>query len=258
MNYKLHQLKGYIQTIYIVEENGSLLLLDGCCRPDVAIINDYIENQLGKTLKDLKLVISTHAHPDHVGGLSYFKKLGVTVAGPQGLNDWYSGITGLFTYCVDIFLTYMVAVNKKRGFKNVLFPRQTDLDLVLREGMRVPGFESWEILETSGHTDIDLTIYHSDTKLAYVADNFIGSPKFTARPYPLFNPSEYKKSLKRYIDLEISDFLIAHYGRVTIPKERIQRLIDSTPQRPRRHITTLPSILLMLARTAIKKITRPS
>ncbi|MFG1483924.1 MBL fold metallo-hydrolase [Halobacteriovorax sp. HFRX-2_2] len=258
MSYKIHELKGYIQTIYIVEENGSLLLLDGCCRPDVELVKDFIEKDLGKPFSSLKLVISTHAHPDHVGGLSYFKGLGVAVAGPCGLNDWYKGISGFFTYCVDIFLTYMVAVNKKRGFKNVLFPRHTELDLVLSEGMNIPGFESWQILETSGHTDIDLTIYHPSTKLAYVADNFIDSPKFTARPYPLFNPSEYKKSLKRYIDMGISDFLIAHYGRVKIPKERIQKLIDSTPLRPRRHLRTLPSILLMLVRTAIRKITRPS
>ena len=106
---KIHQIIGYIQTLYLVEEDSKFFLLDSGCRCDVDLVRKYLEVSLDKRLADLKLVIATHAHPDHCGGLNEFKQLGVQVAGPVGLNNWYQGVVGFFVYMTDIFLTYLVA-----------------------------------------------------------------------------------------------------------------------------------------------------
>ena len=250
---KIHEIQGYIQTIYLVEQPNGLLLLDGCCRPDVAVVKQYIEEKLKRNFSDLELVISTHAHPDHVGGLAYFKSLGVNIAGPVGLNDWYKGFKGLFTYWVDIILTYMIAVNKKSGFKNIFFPRKVVLDLELKEGDLVPAFEDWVALECPGHTGIDLTLYNKKTNIAYVADNIVGSKKRVFSPYPISFPEEYKKSLKRYLELDIEDFLLAHYGKVKLSKEQIQKVVESVSVKSRRHRNSLHKILLKLVRSIFNK-----
>jgi glyoxylase-like metal-dependent hydrolase (beta-lactamase superfamily II) len=249
----IHELQGYIQTIYLVEEGDDLLLLDGCCRSDVEVVCQFIEQQLNKSIADLKLVISTHPHPDHAGGLEGFKRLGIPVAGPQDFNLWYQGVSGLLTYWGEILLTYLVAMNKKRGFKNILFKRTIAFNYILRDGDEIPGFKRWKALECPGHTAVDLTLYNDEEKIAYVADNFVGSEKKIFRPYPLFLPVKYKASLRRYIALGVHDFLLAHHGKINIPKEMIEQLIDTVPDKPRSHRNTWPVIILKLMRSLFKR-----
>ena len=249
----LHQIQGYIQSIYLVEKNGQLMLLDGCSRPDVEVVQSFIENELKKSLSDLKLVISTHAHPDHAGGLFWFKKKGIPIAGPEEMNQWYRGMSGFFTYLVDILLTYLVAMKSKSGFKNIFFPRAVRLDHVLKENITIPGFEEWQVLECPGHTSHDLSIYCPIDKVAYVADNFVKVKREVSRPYPLFNPKLYKQSLEKYLSLDINAFLLAHYGRVEVSHEQIKALIETTPVKPRRHINTLPKIIIKLVRSIVRR-----
>lgn len=232
---------------------GKFLLLDGCCRCDVEKVRNYIEIDLNKKFRDLKLVVSTHSHPDHMGGVYFFQKQGIPIAGSTGGNLWYSGVSGFFTYWIDIFLTYLVAINKKRGVKNILYPRKVKFDHLLHEQSLIPGFEDWIVLECPGHTNTDLTLFHAGESIAYVADNFVGSQRKVFRPYPLFSPSDYKKTLRRYLDLEIKTFLIAHHGEIHIPQERIEKLIQSTPNKARRHLNTLPAIFLKLFKSLLKK-----
>jgi glyoxylase-like metal-dependent hydrolase (beta-lactamase superfamily II) len=249
---KIHEIEGYIQTIYLVEENGSFFLLDGCCRPDVDVVEAYITKKLGREFKDLKLVIATHPHPDHFGGLSFFKKRGISIAGPEKINIWYKGFSGLMTYLVEVFLTYLVALNKKKGMKKILFPRKVELDYALSEGREIPGFSDWKVMECPGHTPMDLTIYHSEKKMAYIADNFISAKSGVFCPYPIFDPAKYKESLNRYIDSDIEEYMLAHRGRMKIKKEQIERIRDKISLTPRRHTNTLPKIFLKLFKVMIK------
>ncbi len=249
---KIHEIKGYIQSIYLVEEDNILFLLDGCARPDVIVVKSFIENELKRPFNDLKLVISTHAHPDHMGGLYWYKQLGIKITGPENLCQWYQGMNGLITYWVDIFLTYLVALTKKRGFKNVMFPREIVLDFTLDEGDSILNFEHWRVLSCPGHTGVDLNLMNTNENIIYVADNFVGSTRNVFRPYPIRFPRLYRNSLKRYLDLGVSDFLLAHHGRVQIPQTRIQELIDGTSNTPRRHLNSLPAILAKVFKSLFK------
>jgi glyoxylase-like metal-dependent hydrolase (beta-lactamase superfamily II) len=205
-------------------------------------------------MSDLKLVVSTHAHPDHSGGLAGFKKLGIPIAGPEDLSSWYGGVSGFFTYWVDILLTYMVALNKKRGFKNIIFKRRVKLDHPLKDGDLIPGFENWQALHCPGHTGMDLSLYNESQKIAYVADNFVGIKTKVFRPYPIIYPEKYKVSLQRYIDLGLEDFLIAHHGQVKVSHKRIKQLIETTPNQARKHTNTLPLIFMKLFKSLMRKV----
>lgn len=179
------------------------------------------------------------------------------IAGPRSLNQWYGGFSGFFTYWIDILLTYLVAFNKKSGFKNILFPRSVELDLVLEEQDKVPGFENWQTPSCPGHTNVDLPLYNSEKKIAYIADVFVESQKNVFRPYPISEPIQYKKTLQRYIDLDIQEFMLAHYGRVQVSKERIRAIIDTTSDKPRIHRNTLLGIFMKLVKSLLRKISLP-
>lgn len=246
---KIHEINGYIASLYLVETNQGLLLLDSGCRCDVEIVQRFIENTLNKKMEDLKLVIVTHAHPDHSGGASFYKeKFKTKIAGPENVNNWYRGFEGILTYGIDLLLTYLVALRKKKGIKNILFPRKLRLDFALKDGDAIPGFENWKVLQTPGHTTDDLTLYCQRENTAYIADMIVGQRKEFFRPYPLSLPGEYKKSLQKYIDLKIETFLMAHYGINVISEDQIKKNIDKTPSIPRVHRNTLPTILKHLLR----------
>ena len=174
----MHHIQGYIQTMYLVESEGKLLLLDGGCRCDVETIKKYIETKLNKSIDDLKLVIVTHAHPDHSGGARLFQnKYSIKIAGPEHINEWYAGLSGFLTYWVDILLTHMVAMRKSGKLQNIFFPRKQNLDYVLSDLDLIPGFEDWKALSAPGHTAVDLTIYNEKENRAYIADNLVGTAK---------------------------------------------------------------------------------
>ena len=68
---KIHSIPGYIQAIYLIEDEAGLMLLDGASRADVDVITAFISQTLKRPLSDLKYVIVTHMHPDHAGADSH-------------------------------------------------------------------------------------------------------------------------------------------------------------------------------------------
>ncbi|MEC9282995.1 MAG: MBL fold metallo-hydrolase [Bdellovibrionota bacterium] len=256
--FKIHELRGYIQSMYLVEYSDKLLLLDSGTKLDVQLVRDFITKELKRDFLDLKLVLISHAHPDHSGGAAYFQKLGIPIAGPHNINNWYRGLSGFITYHVDISLLYMVWTKVKKQnakLRSVYFPRHLKLDFELRELERIPGFEDWQSLHTDGHTESDLSFYNKKNEFIYIADNVVRNRKGFLSPYPVVFPEKYKMSLTKYLQLPIQYFAIAHYGIHNISKEQIQILRDGTGSKPRRHRTSLGKILFgMLFRKSKKRL----
>lgn len=259
--FKVHEIRGYIQSMYLVEYPDKLLLLDSGTKLDLEVVRDFILNHLKREISDLKLVLISHAHPDHSGGAAYFQKLGIPIAGPHNINDWYKGISGWITYNVDIFLLYLVwtkVKTKKSKFQSVYFPRKLKLDYKLEDKMPIPGFEDWIALHTDGHTQSDLSFYNESNEFIYIADNIVKNRKGFLSPYPVVFPENYKKSLKLYLDLPIKFFAIAHYGIHEISRKQIQQIIETSGDKVRRHRTSLGKIIIGLFRRKVRNKTKKS
>ncbi|MEE3077802.1 MAG: MBL fold metallo-hydrolase [Bdellovibrionota bacterium] len=251
---QVHEIKGFIQSMYLIAYPDKLLLLDSGTKADVEIVYNYIENTLNRKREDLKVVLVTHVHPDHSGGAMEFKRLGVKIAGDLESNIWYQGFGGLVTYLIDIFLAYLVffKIRKGRSLKNIFFARHVDYDYSLKEGDVIPGFEDWEILETPGHTHRDLSAYHKESSTIYVADNIIGKFKSIVTPYPINFPDLYKNSLKRYTDLGVMRYLLAHYSSREITPAEIENLIRVAPNKEISHHNSLGKIVKGLVKSFFK------
>ena len=244
MDYNIHGIKGYIQTTYLVEHKNGLVLFDTGTRSDVNVILDYIKLVLVRPLDDLKLIVVTHMHPDHAGGaLEISERTGAPIAAHPMINKWYRGFIGLLRHKVDLLLTWYVAKKMKQPFKNINHSRKVKIDIPLKDGSNLPGFPDWSAIYCPGHTNCDLTIYNSKTSMAYVADNIIKSKSKFHSPYPLHLPEEYKLSLKRYLNLNIKTYLLAHGGVLKIDRGDINKLISTSPKTPRKHRNSLFNIL---------------
>lgn len=246
---KIHHLSGYIQSIYLVEYPHGLLLLDGCCRADVKQLRDFITLELRRPLTDLKTVLVTHMHPDHAGAAHKLRKLsGCLIVAADKPNHWYHGLNGVLMHWIDVLLTLYVGRKMNKGIKNVMYSRKLRPDVKVNDGDEVPLFPEWSLLETPGHTDRDLSVWHSQKNWIYVADLIIKLKTRFISPFPVFHPNQYRRSLKLIKQLEAEKIMLAHGGMLSMQPADFDQMLAHAPQVPR---TPLRASLLK-----IKKITK--
>ncbi|MEE4246562.1 MAG: MBL fold metallo-hydrolase [Kangiellaceae bacterium] len=230
---KLYQLEGYIQSIFIVENNGCFMLLDGCTRADVVTVQRFITEVKGQPLTQLKVVMVTHMHPDHAGAAAKLRQLtGCKVVMGKYERDWYRGFEGALMHWTDMALTRWVAKRKRKPLKNIWYWGKLKPDLRLADGDLIPGFEQWQVIETHGHTDRDISIYHQPSKKMYVADLFVYVRKKVIPPYPVFHPNRYRRSLQKVKKMNCRAFLLAHDGEVMASEADFEQLIAKAPKIP--------------------------
>lgn len=231
---QIHHLKGHIQDTYMAVYPDKILLLDGACRCDIPLITDFITKELKRDLSQLKLVLVTHMHPDHAGAAQGLRKIaGCKIAAPNKDKHWYGGISGGLMYFVDQFLANWLTRKLKRKSKNLFFNPYLKPDYKLNDGDTLPGFDDWQVLETPGHTDRDLSAYHSQSKSVYIADLMIRSRYGYIAPFPIYLPEKYRSSLHKIKALNLQTHYLAHGGKVRVSDEEFNSFISNKiPARP--------------------------
>lgn len=228
----IHEIKGYIQTIYLAEYSDKLLLLDGCSRPDVDIIQQYIQTILKRPLSDLKIVVVTHMHADHAGGAHYLRRLtGCKIVSLARDTQWYGGLAGFSMYTIDMLLALYVAHRQGKPLKNLLYHPYLSADYLLKDGDRVPQFSDWQVLDTYGHTDRDLSVWHEQSGQIYIADLLIRLKHKFVSPFPLYFVEHYHHSLERIQALSPSCILLAHGGKQQINDTDWQTIYRNIPSK---------------------------
>ena len=221
-NYKIHHLKGYIQSLYLVEYPDKLLLLDGGSRGDVTRIEKFITQTLNRNIDDLKLIVVTHLHPDHAGAAPHLrKKHNIPIAGHPELDYWYNGFFGFIQHLLDTIFAWYVASKSRNKLKRVWYQRSLKPDFELCDGQHLPSFEDWEIFCTPGHTTHDISIYNRKDKVIYIGDLAIKLGGKFNLPFPVALPNVMEESLNKVIELEIETILFAHGGIVEEDSKKV-------------------------------------
>ena len=229
---QIHQIKGYIQTILLVEYHDKLMLLDGGCRCDVAVVETFITQTLKRSMQDLTLVLISHMHPDHAGGARlYQQKFNCNIASVDSREQWYGGLSGRLAHWIDLLLALYVARRRGKKIKNIYYNPNLKPDIILSDNMAIPGFEDWHVYATPGHTDRDISFLHRPTQQMYTGDLILRLRNKFASPFPIYDPAAYKRSLNKIIELNVSHILMAHDGPAEISSAEIETLIaNSTPK----------------------------
>lgn len=215
-DFKIHLLEGHIQLFPIIEYEDRLLLMDGGCRCDYSLVADYIRTKIKKKISSTKLIIASHCHPDHSGAVAFFKKNhNIKVAAPEGINNWYSHLSGFVQHKIDTCLAYYVARAHSRPFEFLHFPRKVKYDFCLQSGDVLPFFEDWKAFSCKGHTTHDVVFYNEDKKILYAADVILKVKNNIFLPIPTTYPHLMKKSLDFLETLEIRDIFMAHGGYIS-------------------------------------------
>ncbi|WP_201557410.1 MBL fold metallo-hydrolase [Psychrobacter sp. 72-O-c] len=228
------RLEGYIQSTYLAVYPNKILLLDGCCRPDVKIVLDYIQTTLQRPVSDLKVVIVTHMHPDHAGGANRLRKAtGCRIVSADKSKQWYNSIGGQAMHLVDIGLAHYVAKRQGRPFKKLWYSAHLHPDTTVQDGDLIPEFDDWQVLETPGHTDRDLSLFHLPSQQVYTADLIIKLRHKFVAPFPIYDPKTYIRSLQKIKDLNPSNVMMAHGRSLMIDAATFDMLIAQAPKHRR-------------------------
>ena len=229
---KIHQLKGHIQSIYLVEYPEKLLLLDGCCRADISKLEQFITGELSRPFSDLKLIVVTHMHPDHAGAAHKLRKItGCKIATANKPTQWYKGLNGRFSHLVDIVLASWVASRMGKPKENLWYSPHLKADFGLMDQDRLPGFADWCVLETEGHTDRDLSVLHLPSRRLYVADLLVKVKNRFIPPIPVYYPKQYLASLLKVQALGPASIMLAHGGEVQLTERDYAHLLTVAPRK---------------------------
>ena len=247
------RLEGYIQSIYLAVYPDKLLLLDGCCRPDVLMILNYIQTTLQRPTSDLKVVMVTHMHPDHAGGAHQLRRAtGCQIVSADKPIQWYHGIGGQLMHLVDTGLAHYVAKRQGRPFRRLWYPAHLQADKTVQESDAIPNFEDWQVLETPGHTDRDLSLLHLPSRQIYTADLIIKLRHKFVAPFPIYDPKAYIHSLQKVKDLQPSNVMMAHGGELIIDEATFDTLIKQAPTHQRTVKDTIRHKLLWKPNRIVK------
>jgi glyoxylase-like metal-dependent hydrolase (beta-lactamase superfamily II) len=244
MMIKLHKLDGYIQTILLAEYTDKLLLLDGCSRADVSLIKHFITDTLQRPLTDLQLVVVTHMHPDHAGAAHKLRQItGCKIASGNVTGQWYSGFDGKLMHLTDLLLTRWVANKMKQPQRWLWYSSKLSPDYKLDDNNHLPDFDDWQVIETQGHTDRDISLHHLPSNRIYVADLIVKTRKGYIPPFPVFYPKRYRHSLMKIAKKNANKILLAHGGEVKLSQQDFEQVLTKAPTKPMTHWRSVKSKL---------------
>ncbi len=215
--FTLHQIKGYIATIYLVEYQGKVLLLDGGARRDAPRIKDFFAEVMQRPIADLQLSLVSHMHPDHAGGAPLLRRqFLIPIAAHYEIDRWYRGASGVAQHIVDTVLGHYSARQQFGKLERAWYPRRLQPDYRLHDRDKLPFFPDWVAYTAPGHTLYDMVFYQSQEKLLYVGDLIIKVGEKIVLPFPTLFPELMAESLKRMAALAVDKLLFAHGGVLEI------------------------------------------
>jgi glyoxylase-like metal-dependent hydrolase (beta-lactamase superfamily II) len=205
----LHQITLRCVNIFLIVEDR-LMLVDTGFRGSGKHIAKYIES-LGRSVDEIGLIILTHNHLDHVGGLPELKKLAPQASVALHKDDLNPD---------DNHLPYPELVLKilklplASLYRPLVYARPGDVDKPLAGGEVLPPLGGLEVIPTPGHTPGGISLYSSGKKVLFVGDmlnnrhrDFIPPDRFISLDYP-----KAVESVKELAQLDF-DVLCCGHGR---------------------------------------------
>jgi glyoxylase-like metal-dependent hydrolase (beta-lactamase superfamily II) len=219
-SFSVHEVKGFIASVFIAEYKDKILILDGGSRVDAVRIKRYVETVLKRPFSDVLLIVSTHPHPDHAGGANLLRKWFKTpIAAHKDFDKWYRGAGGFIQHKFDTFLAHYSAKKNKGRFERMWYPRKLRAEYKLQDKQYLPFFEDWQTVYIPGHTAYDIALYNKPTGVLVIGDIVILLKNKFHLPIPVSFKEKMKKSLLVLDKLNATQILMAHGGIINNPPE---------------------------------------
>jgi len=197
----------FANIILIVEER--LTLIDTGFRGSGPRIADYI-GRLGRSVEEVGLIIITHNHLDHVGGLAELKKMApAKVALHQADLSQDESILPYPRYTLRLLRLPLVSL-----FRPLAYASPDDVDMKLAGGEVLPLLGGLEVIHTPGHTPGGISLFSAERKLLIAGDMLNNRHRDIIPPARMVSTDlpQAMESVKRLAQLDF-DTLCCGHGR---------------------------------------------
>jgi len=172
---------------YLIEGASGVAAVDVGSRGSALDVEDYLTGVLHRPLEDLLFIAATHFHIDHIGGIGFLLRRcppETTVLMPRQVRGYLEGTAPVpvmrnwFVGLMPASVMSARSVRRAAHFR-VMTPAGIPLPGIRRcrrlpyedriiypegSGRRYPlGLDSWEIIETPGHTGDSVSFYNGPT-----------------------------------------------------------------------------------------------
>ena len=203
----VYRVPAYHANTYLVEADNGLVLVDTGLPGSEKRILEAI-GKLGRKPEDVKLVLLTHRHLDHIGSAAAMKKeTSATLVSHPFEKPYVAGTLVIITpkawslYGKVARRVLAVAASTKKllrlnKYQPVHVDEAADEESVL-DDVGLDGSIVW----TPGHTKGSVSLFLNKSKVAIVGDLLRGKGRRLVEPMFMENPSQTTASVQRIIDL---------------------------------------------------------
>lgn len=197
---KIHQFTG-MSNCYLIENKEMMLIDTGNPGNSKKIIN-YIKNNLNRKPQDIKTIIITHHHFDHIGSLEELKRAtGAKVAAHKDDANYIADAEKPEEPLISkIFINLL---------KIIYRPKTVKPDILLEENDEIGGYR---VIHTPGHTPGSICLYNENNKVIFVGDCLKNEGDKIGGPPGIFtlNMKQANESIKKLEDLDIDVIFTGH------------------------------------------------
>ncbi|GAC1636600.1 MAG: hypothetical protein NVS4B8_00120 [Herpetosiphon sp.] len=165
----IHRIDAGFTNAYLIDDGSDLALIDTGIVSTVTQIMKKIKD-LGRSVANLKHIVLTHRHFDHVGGAAALKHAsGATVWGPKPDSETISDQPAKGFPPAPVGPILRLTVGKR------FTPPPCTVDEQLLDNTTLPFFGGLQIIWTPGHTYGHTSLYHSGARILFAGDAVITS-----------------------------------------------------------------------------------
>ena len=231
-----------ISNSYLIS-GEKIAVVDAGVPSDTARIIGAVKDKLHREPLDISLIVMSHYHFDHVGGIPELKnKTGAQLmVHRKAANYIYRGVpvpgfsaSRMFLAAYPMWLSLGAPIPKPSDLKGMpmagipglttgLWP--VGIDQYLQDEDDLPGFTGWKVYRTPGHTLDSICLFHEDSRTLITGDTIleIGGHLHLAPVIDLKNLTLAEKSLAMLQELNPRVICPAH-GRPIADEQPLSKV----------------------------------
>ncbi|MEM2089188.1 MAG: MBL fold metallo-hydrolase [Thermoproteota archaeon] len=196
-----HWVEGVNANPYLLARvDGKLVIVDTGMLGDAKKILEYMSTKMNSNPKDLKTILLTHCHPDHVGGALELKELtGAKIAIHKDDADYVAGRKKL------------PPIKGPIPLEITRFPPPPLIqpDLLLNDGEIIDGLK---VIHIPGHTPGSIALYDQNRRILFTGDALLSFGGKVVGPSEQFSVDihEARRSIERLTVLDFDIMLSGH------------------------------------------------